>query len=285
MKNLYLILFLSIGNPLFSQTVADLSFTTNVPDAENHWVVLQKKEKNNYYNVGFIYFDEQAGYSLKSAGTLAEDNGKLKYIEDPNAKISSITTRIGNLEYKSAVISSELLKSFKLPNQPDWLKFYISSESENQKIVNRASIMNGNGLSKSALPKLEKLYKDNFKTDKLYFELAFAYNALGDFANAEKICFEAVQNKLSNDLINKEYVFAFLHQKKISEADVFLTKNLDHYKNKSYKYESMMNIIAISAQLKNIDLAKKWLGLLKKDNDVKNVEHIKKLEELIAKNQ
>lgn len=284
MKNLFLTILLAGGTSLFSQTVEDLKFVTNVPEAENHWVVLQKNPKNSFYNVGFVYFDEQAGYSLKSAGTLEEEQGKLKYKEDPNSKTAMFTTRIGNLEYKSAIISPELLKNFNLPEQPEWLKFYNTSASENDKILNRASVMNGAGAVKWALPKLEKLYQNNFKTGKLYFELAFAYNALGDFPNAEKICIEAMKNKFSDDLINKEYVFALLQQKKVSEADLFLAKKIDTYKDKSYKYEAVMNMIAIAAQTKNIDVANKWLEILKNFNDPKNAENIKKLEELIAKN-
>jgi tetratricopeptide (TPR) repeat protein len=282
MKNFLLIPLIAFSSSLFSQTPSDLKFTTTVPDAENHWVVFQKSEDANDYNVGFIYFDESAGYSLRSLGTLVEENGKLKYREDQETKNAVFIKRLENLEYQYAVISPKLLKDFNLPPQPEWLKSYLSTASKNEKNLNRASMMNGVGFSKMALPRLENLYKSNFKTDKLYFELAFAYNALGEFSKAEKICSEAINNKIFDDLINKEYVYSLLHQEKVSEADVFLTKNLDRYKNKSYKYEAMMNMIVVSAQLKNIPLAKKWLELFKNSNDPDTAEYIKKFEELIA---
>lgn len=283
MKRIFLILLLTASLSLSSQTVSQLKFETNVPDAENSWVVMPKKEGEIKYDVGVIYFDETAGYNYRMQGHLNEENGKLTYIEDKDAIVGIV--RVGNMEFKMAKLSPELLKQFNLPAQPEWLKNYKSSGSENDKILKRASIMNGANFPQLALPKLQKLYQNNFKTDKLYFELSFSYNALKDYANAEKICLEAFKNKISDDLINKEYIYALLNQNKITDADVFLTQKLDSFKNKDYRAESMLNIGAYAAHYKNMDLAKKWLNILKKENDERYKKNVQNLENIINKTQ
>ncbi|ASW73445.1 hypothetical protein IQ37_15375 [Chryseobacterium piperi] len=285
MIKLLTITFLAACVSISAQTVIPLKFDKNIPDSENNWVALPKSDKEKTYHVGFIYFDEYAGYTYRNAGILTDENNQLNYTEDEDSKKRLLIARMGNLEYKVAEISPDLLKRFNLPAQPDWLKNYLSSGSENDKVLNRASKMNGANFPQLALPKLEKLYQNNFKTNKVYFELAFSYNALKDFANAEKICMEAMRNKISDDLINKEYIYSLLQQKKTSEADTFLSGALGNFINKDNKAESMMNMVAFNAQYKNIDLAEKWLNLLKKENDEKYKQNIEQLENIINKNK
>lgn len=285
MKKIVLISLLTASLSLFSQTVSQLKFETNVPDAENSWVVMPKKEGETKYNVGVIYFDDTAGYSYRMQGSLNEKNGKLEYTEDETNTTASYTVRVGNMEFKTATLSPELLKQFNLPAQPDWLKHYASKGSENEKTLRRASIMNGANFPQLAFPRLQKLYQNNFKTDKLYFELSFSYNALKDYANAEKICLEAFQNKISDDLINKEYIYALLNQNKLAEADSFLIQKLDSFENKDYRAESMLNLGAYAAHYKNLDLAKKWLNVLKKENDERYKKNVQNLENIINKTQ
>ncbi|UOU97448.1 hypothetical protein MUU74_13210 [Chryseobacterium daecheongense] len=285
MKRVFLISLLTVSLYLSAQTASQLKFDTNVPDAENSWVVMPKKDGETKYNVGIIYFDDTAGYSYRMQGSLSEENGKLKYTEDERNKISSSIIRVGNMEFKTAKLTPEQLKQFSLPAQPDWLKQYTSSDSENEKILKRASNMNGANFPQLALPRLQKLYQNNFITEKLYFELSFSYNALKDYVNAEKICLEAFKNKISDDLINKEYIYALLNQNKLADADSFLTQKLNSFKNKDYRAESMLNLGAYAAHYKNLDLAKKWLDVLKKENDERYKKNVQNLENIINKTQ
>ncbi|WP_172282456.1 tetratricopeptide repeat protein [Chryseobacterium sp. LAM-KRS1] len=285
MKRILIICFLLCSVFLFCQSNTALNFDTNIPDAENNWVILPKSENDSTYNVGFIYFDEYSGYTYRFMGELTNENGQLSYVENKDVKSGAIITRIGNLEYKVCKVSPDLMKRFNLPSQPVWLKSYLSLEPENDKLLNRASKINGMNSPQLALPILEKLYHNNFKTNSLYFEMAFSYNALKDYANAEKVCKEALDNKKSNDSTNKEYVYALLQQKKTNDADLFLTENLKSFKDKGSKAESMINMVAFNAHYKNLDLAEKWLNLLKKDNDEKYKGNIKQLEDIINKNR
>ncbi len=285
MKKIFLFTLLAVGFSLYAQTASQLKFDTAVPDAENSWVALPQKEGENNYSVGVIYFDEAAGYNYKKQGELTEENGKLKYTPDKDVDTGSTTVRVGNIGFKTAKLSPQLIKQFNLPVQPDWLKNYASSASENEKALSRASVMNGANFPQLALPILQKLYQKNFKTEKLYFELSFSYNALKDYENAEKICLDAFKNKISDDLINKEYIYALLNLNKINDADAFLTQKLDSFKNRDYRAESMLNIGAFAAHYKNMDLAKKWLNVLKKEDEERYRKNVKNLENIINKTQ
>lgn len=267
---------------MFSQTVTDLKFDSNIIDSENSYVVLPKKEKDTKYGYGFIYFDEMAGYTFRSLGDLVIENGKLKVVTDEFYKSSMLISRIGNFNLKTAKLNDDLVKKLNLESPPKWLENYKGSKSENEKILNRASKLNGADNPQLALPKLLELYENNFKTEALYFELIFSYNALGKFAEAEKVSMEAMTVGRADDLIKKEHIYSLVHQNKVKEADIFLTEKLSTFKNDSYKIEALVNIIASSAQNNNLNVAEKWLKELKsKPNATKYQRNIDQLENII----
>lgn len=286
MKKIFISSLTALSLFAYSQKFTDLKFETNVPDAENHYIVLPVKEGEKKVSFGFIYFDEAAGYTFRSLGNLFEESGVLKYKVDEELKNGAMLMRIDNLGFKSAIISDEMLKSFKLPNPPDWLKIYLSSAPENEKSLRRASLMNGANFPQLALPKLLELYKNNFRTEALYFELVFSYNALGKFAEAEKICIEALKDKKADDLVKKEYIYALVHQEKLKEADVFLTQNLSSFKTDNNKIEAMINTVASSAHQNNLTIAEKWLKELKAQPNINRYQrNINQLESIIKEKQ
>lgn len=286
MKKIFISSFITFSIFAYTQKFSDLKFNTTVPDAENHYIVLPVKEGDKKFSIGYMYFDEVAGYTFRSLGSLYEVSGILKYKVDEEMKNNLLIVRIENLGFKSALVSEEMLKSFKLPTQPDWLKNYLSSASQNEKTLRRASLMNGANFPQLALPKLLELYKNNFKTEALYFELIFSYNAMGKFADAEKICIEAIKNKKADDLVKKEYVYALVHQEKLKEADVFLTQNLSSFKTDNNKIEAIVNTVAASAQNNNLGIAEKWFKELKSQPNINRYQrNINQLESIIKEKQ
>lgn len=282
MKKMFISSLLVLSISMFSQTVSDLKFDSNVIDSENSYVVLPKKETDPKYGYGFIYFDEMAGYTFRSLGDLVIENGKLKVVTDEVHKSSIMISRIGNFNLKTAKLNADVVKELNLESPPKWLENYKGSKPENEKILNRASKLNGADNPQLALPKLLELYKNNFKTESLYFELIFSYNALGKFAEAEKISSEAITAGKADDLIKKEHIYSLVHQNNVKEADIFLTGKLSTFKNDSYKIEAMVNTIASSAQNNNLTIAEKWLKELKsKPNATKYQRNIEQLENII----
>lgn len=258
-------LAITLSVSFFAQNVSDLKFTTFIADTENSYVVFNKKDTDVKYSYGFVYFDEFAGYSFRSLGSFVADKGVLK-IGEPEEweKTSMMVSRIGNFGLKVAKLDNDFLKKINLPVEPDWLKNYKSSAPENEKIVKRASRLNGFNYPQLALPRLQKLYDNNYKSTDLFFELSFSYNALRDFTNAEKYSKEGINLKMSNDNLFKEHIYALLNQKKAKEADVFLTKNLTTIKDNNAKIEAVNNMVAYCAQINEIDIAKRWFVEFKK---------------------
>lgn len=271
---------------MFSQTVSDLKFDAGVIDSENSYVVLPKKETDPKYAYGFIYFDEMAGYTFRSLGDLAVENGKLKVVIDKLHQSSMMISRIGNFNLKTAKLNDDLVKKLNLESPPKWLEIYKSSKPENEKILNRASKLNGTNNAQLALPKLLELYKNNFKTEALYFELAFSYNALGKFADAEKISSEALNNRKADDLVKKEFIYSLVHQDKVKEADDFLSKNISSFKTQNNKIEAIINTIAVSAHNGNLIVAEKWMKELKSEPNIDRYQkNIQQLESIIKEKQ
>lgn len=273
MRKIVISLFLILSISMFSQTVSDLKFDSNVVDSENSYVALQKKEADTKYGYGFIYFDEIAGYSFRSLGYLVVENGKLKVVTDEFHKSSMMISRIGNFNLKIAKLSDDVVKKLNLESPPKWLENYKGSKSENEKILNRANN------PQLALPKLLELHKNNFKTEALYFELIFSYNALGKFPEAELISQEAIKNKKADDLVKKEYIYSLVHQNKLEVADDFLTKNISSFTTENNKAEAMINMVASSAHNNDFSIADKWLKELKSQPNFSRYQNnIKQLE-------
>ncbi len=107
MKKIFISSFLVLSISMFSQTVTDLKFDSNIIDSENSYVVLPKKEKDTKYGYGFIYFDEMAGYTFRSLGDLVIENGKLKVVTDKFHKSSMLISRIGNFNLKTAKLNDD----------------------------------------------------------------------------------------------------------------------------------------------------------------------------------
>jgi tetratricopeptide (TPR) repeat protein len=286
MKKIFITSSLVLSISMFSQTVSDLKFDSGVIDSENSYVVLPKKETDQRYGYGFIYFDEMAGYSFRSLGDLVVENGKLKVVTDQFHQSSMMISRIGNFNLKTAKLNDDVVKKLKLESPPKWLEIYKSSKPENEKILNRASKLNGANNAQLALPKLLELYKNNFKTESLYFELAFSYNALGKFAEGEKISLEALNNKKADDLVKKEYIYSLVHQDKVKEADDFLSKNISSFKTQNNKIEAIINTIAVSAHNGNLTVAEKWMKELKSEPNIDRYQkNIQQLESIIKEKQ
>lgn len=286
MKKIFISSLLVLSLSVYSQAVSDLKFESNVIDSENSYVALPKKDTETKYSFGFIYFDEMAGYSFRSLGDLIIENEKLKVTTDDFHKNSMLTSRIGNFNLKTAKLSNDVVKKLNLESPPKWLEIYNSSKPANEKTLNRASKLNGANFPQLALPKLLQLYNNNYRTEALYFELVYSYNAMGKFAEAEKISAEAIKNKKADDLVKKEYIYALVHQEKLKEADDFLTKNLSTFTTENNKIEAMINTIASSAHHSNFTIAEKWLKELKSQPNINRYQkNINQLESIIKEKQ
>ena len=261
------------------QVPKEFNFNTAFVNAENRLVILPPKATDKFLNVGLPYFDENAGYTFKLFGTLVPENGKLVY----KPAETNIIARWQNLGLQVAALSDQQVTEFKLPETASFLQHYKSKRPENDVLVDKYSFMNGGGASALALKGLEKLKESGFKSEKFYFELAYAYNALGKFAQGEETVTEATKNGVSNELFIKEKHYALLNQNKLSEAADYLTANFKHFKTATYKSESIINQISKFYNAPDFENAEKWIDIYKKEigQDQYKV-HVDKFEKALA---
>ncbi|WP_187478167.1 hypothetical protein [Amniculibacterium sp. G2-70] len=269
----------------FAQKTSDLKFDTPISEAENQYIATESKTPKQY-TFGYVYYDSMAGYSYRHIGEiLSDENDNIILKKDPKAEHAFIIFRIENFALKVSKIPQTFIEKSKLEAEPEWLKFYKTNDTDQEKKLNRASSLNGGNAPQLALPILEKLRSEKFFNNKFYFELAFSYNALGKFPEAEQICDEAFKNNFKDELIYKEYIYSLLNQSKITETEKFIVNNISNFKIPTYKAEAISNLILHSSHKKRNDIAKKWLIEFKKEFDTERYKkQIELLESTIQKN-
>lgn len=240
---------------------ADFSFSTPFHEAVNKYIVFSPKPDDKQLMLGVAYIDPTAGYSYRYFGNITVDNGKLNFV--PAEENADFIARWQNLDLKVAVLPDERVGQLKLSAYPEFLKFYQTDKLDRDFLVDILSFQNGAGYSNLALPQLEKLRKENYKSAKFYFELAFAYNALNQSSKAEEVIYEAEKNNLKDELLIKEMHYALLHQNKLMLAGDYLESNFKNFKSKNYKSESIVNQIINYSNQKDVVNAKKWIRIYK----------------------
>ncbi|MFC6268618.1 hypothetical protein [Frigoriflavimonas asaccharolytica] len=242
----------------------DINFDTPIFETEKEWVLLPPKDENSteLYAV-MLYFDDVAGYTLQLGDSFELKNGVLLHKKADETGATKI--RWQNLRLKVAKLSDERLIKFNIDKSPEWLKNYYTEIPTVEDLVDRLSILNGQGMSDIALPKLLVLHAKNYKSAKFYFELAFANNALGKFSEAEKIIEEADKLGFNDELMIKEKIYSLSSQKKLPETSAYLEKNLNSFKTKLYLEESIANLLNNYYIAQDFVNVQKWIDIYKKN--------------------
>ena len=257
---LFILLSFFIGNAQL-EIPKEIAFDTPFATAENQLILLPPKNSDKEFIVGLPYFDESAGYSFKLFGSLIPSNNT--YVFEPSE--SNLIARWKYMDLKVAVIPNQKIAEWKIPDPTDFLKNYKSSRPEDDVLVDKMSFLNGAGFSELALQGLEKLKAKNYKSEKFYFELAYAYNALSDFSKSEAIISDAALNGYFSELLVKEKHYSMLHQNRIPDAAAYLENNFQNFKNPTYKSESIVNQISNFYNISDFENTKKWINLYKKE--------------------
>ncbi len=244
-----------------AQIPADLKFDKNFIESENHWVVVPNKEKEDTnFTYAFLYFDESGGgYSLQQMNDFKVENGK--FVKSPEDKSGMTVVRLGNTAIQFSFLSDARITEMQLEKTPSFLKFYNSLKDEDEQKLSRASAVNGLGRSDLALPILQNLKDKSFNSAKLYFELAFAYNALKKYDDAEILVTEAEKKGFIDELLVKEKIYALVHNNKLEFADSYLKKNFSIFKTNLFKEESIVNLTSVYFNVKNYSKTEDWIAI------------------------
>lgn len=256
-KNLFLFLFFSTF--CFGQ---DLKFETPFYDAVDHWVAFNKTETDSAYILGFLYIDEQAGFTFDYHTRFKQTDKGLEKL--PTSLNRSLKARLHQNTADVYVLTQKQLAELELPAEPDWLKFYKPNEDKNEYLVNIGFHFNHVGASKNAIAPLLKAYAKDPHFRQLEFELSYAYNATGAYKEAIEILDKALQNDPKNFWYFKELGFAHKKLGDIETAEKIYTKGIALSNNDEQKAEMAYNMAQSYFETKNKPKFEEWNRLTRK---------------------
>ena len=245
----------------FKTVHGDIQFTTPFYDAENQWSVVSKDPQKNKYLFGMVYLDNTAGYTFAAEGFFQVD-AQGRVFRDSSDYINNqrIVQRITGNGGKSALIPAAMLADLKVPAEPFWLAVYQPAANRNTDVdkINHGRFLNGLKVPVKALAYLEPVYKINPHAPGLEFELSYAYNVLGRYADAEAVLKSAIANTPDNGSLYAELGFAYTQTSKFANAIEAFTKGLVIAKQKNdnfFRSTMANNLVLVYAELKQFDKA------------------------------
>ena len=261
--NLILNLFLLIPNIGFSQTdTTELKFDTKYYDAVDKWIAFPKNEADTTFTLGFIYLDEQAGFTFDYHSHFIETENGLKIL--PRKFKASLKSRLSTNTINVAVLSEKQVSELELPNVPEWLAIYKEGSDKVGYLKNIGFHYNAVGASNLALEPLNKAYQIEPHFKGLEFELSYAYNALGQFDKAIPILESAIENDKQNFLFYRELGFSYKSLEQIEKAESIYRDGMKLTKDKAQKSEMAINMAQSYFQIKDKAKFKEWAKLTRK---------------------
>jgi len=257
MKKL-LLLSILLSNYCFSQ---DLKFDKKFSDAVDKWVAFDKDENDSTYIYGFIYIDEQAGFTFDYGSRFKVNQNTVEKL--PNEMESSIKSRLSPNTANVHILSENEVKQLNLPNQPDWLKFYKTNDNTVSYYKNIGYHYNAVGASQNAIEPLLKGYKIEPHYEGLEFELSYAYNATKNHEKAIEILNNAIENDPENFWFLRELGFAYKNLGNFEKAEETYNKGIAISNDKNQKAEMAINMAQSYFQLKNKQKFEEWANITK----------------------
>lgn len=260
---LTLILISNIG---FSQNnLTELKFDTKYFNAVDNWVAFPNKDTDSIYAYGFIYLDNQAGFTLNYEGKIQIADNNLKLIAKDSSNI------IGFMKYRLepntslvSVLTENQISALNLPKEPEWLLIYKEGSDQIDYLKQEGYHYNHVGACEQALKPLLKAYGIDPHFDGLEFELAYAYNHLGQFEKAIPILDKAIENNPKNYYFFRELGYSYLGLNQIDKAEKTYRKGIKMSDNDFEKSEMSVNMAQAYFKLKNKKKFDEWAELTKK---------------------
>lgn len=209
---------MSVSTPQ-SPVVEAQGSTARVSESVERWVAFPSGSGEDIYSYGFLYVDEQAGFTWHLAGKFSRDKtGHLqKLADDTIDKKASFKLRIDKNGMVN-LLSEGDQKQLGLPDRPDWMKFYDDGSNSVHHRTRLGFWCNQIGDPGRALTYLESAYREDPAADGLAFELSYAYNALNRFDEAASVLSKAVERNPKDVFLGSELAYTYLSTGKNEQA-------------------------------------------------------------------
>ena len=253
-------LFLTILFPCFcfGQT---LKFETTYFDAVDKWVAFDKNDTDSSYIFGFIYIDEQAGFTFDYDSRFEITENGLKKL--PSVLDNSLKYRLSTNTAKVHILTDQELKQLNLPAQPEWLEHYKVNEKEISYLVHIGYQYNHVGASNNALIPLLEAYNKEPHFEGLEFELAYAYNATKNHEKAIEVLTKAIENQPKFFWYYRELGYAYCNLRNLEKAEKIYKKGISLSDDKNQKAEMAINMAQSYFNSKDKAKFNKWAKITK----------------------
>ena len=240
------------------EKLKDLQYDTPILEAENKYVVFPPKSDSDSTIYGVMYFDPADGFTFKYLGSFWKKDEVYSYGKDE--RDSDIKTMWQNLGLQVGLLPEPIVKDLKLPEVQKLIKKSDNKKlSKDEMTLERASQLNANGFSDKAIPYLEELLKNKKLSNRLFFELAFAYNGVKQHEKAKSVLETAFKQKYEDDLLLKEMHFTYMYLYQVDEGAQFLLKAMDKMGNSLFKSECILNQVGSFYREKKFDATEQWI--------------------------
>ena len=267
-KNMKIILsfFLLISSIGFAQSdTTELKFNTKYYNAVDKWIAFPKKEADTTFTLGFIYLDEQAGFTFDYHSRFLETDNGLKILAREFE--AGLKSRLSRNTINVAVLTEKQVSELEIPSVPEWLAVYKEGSDKVGYLKNIGFHYNAVGASNLALEPLNKAYEIEPHFKGLEFELAYAYNALGQFEKSIPVLESAIENDKENFLFYRELGFSYKNLEQIEKAENIYREGMKLTKDKAQKGEMAVNMAQSYFNLKDKNKFKEWAKLTRKYSD------------------
>ncbi|KGO87179.1 tetratricopeptide repeat protein [Flavobacterium suncheonense] len=241
----------------FSYSQSELKFDKRFGQSENKWVVFQP-DSTGVYNFGFIYIDEQAGFTFDYSGTFAI-NSSGKYIPEKIDSKGRMKYRLQPNNVLVAHIPESKLNDLEVTPVPDWLQYYEGDKNSIERLYRWGYLYNGMHECEKALEYLKKAEKINPNHNGLSVELAFSYNCLQRYDEALVVLQKALKYNEQDAYTVKEYIFALVKKGRLEDAKAYFRKSQKTLQDKTYIPESAYNILHQYFLNKEVKKFDEWL--------------------------
>ena len=244
--------------------ISDFKFDQPYYEAVDKLVLMRTGSEEKFF-IGYIYLDQQMGFTLERMGLLViSDDESMKVTETLEELKMALKIRLVNNTGDVAVISSDQKKELNIPDPPEWMAVYKEDEGTVLYMKNIGNQYNGVGASHLALEPLKKAYSIDPKFEDVLYELSFAYNATKQYEKSIELLSTSFEKGNKNISLYKEYGFALAQNNRIEQAEEIYRKALKLTKDDIIRTEISFNMVQAYFKTDNNKKIKYWVKKFKK---------------------
>ncbi len=240
--------------------------TDQIADCENRWFFGRDNKDPDARVLGFAYIDPEAGFTFEFHGEYTLDaKGEPVRKPDPLEGKARLIFRVAQNGHVACLDDATVLK-LGVPAQSELLKNYEDKRDPVTHAIAWASHLNQIGASEQAVRQIEIARKAGDHSNRMWFELAFAYDAQEQYDEAIAVLEPVVAATPDAITLLGELAFAHMHHGDYPRAIELYLKAIDSYKeapDTPPKWQLAFNLAGTYHMAGDAKLEAEWMAKAK----------------------